>query len=209
MTTSERLKYYIEKSDYTFEQLGDLTGIAKSSLQRYTSGNTKKIPIEAVEKIAACLGVSALDILGWDSGIDSKTARNASVRIPVLGRIPAGIPFDAIEDIIGYEDIPSKWVAGGKEYFALKIEGDSMSDKYLAGDVIIYQKADTCDSGEECAVMVNGEDATFKKVIRQKNGIILQPLNISKYEPRFYSNEDIANLPVRVLGIAKEIRRKA
>ncbi len=55
--------------------------------------------------------------------------------------------------------------------------------------------------------MVNGNDATFKKVIKSDTGITLQPLN-SNYEPVFYSNEQIKKLPVRILGVAKEKRTK-
>ena len=66
MSVSERLKKLIEESEYSFEQLGELTGVAKSSLQRYASGDTKKIPIDAIEAVAPFLGVSAAYLMGWD-----------------------------------------------------------------------------------------------------------------------------------------------
>ena len=127
-------------------------------------------------------------------------------RIPVLGTIPAGIPIEMIEDVIDYEDIPSDWLLGGKQYFALKVKGDSMSPDYLDGDVVIVRKQATCENGDECIVAVNGFDATFKKVIKKESGIILQPLN-PNYEPLIYSNEDIEKLPVRILGVVNELRR--
>lgn len=127
-------------------------------------------------------------------------------RIPVLGTIPAGIPIEMIEDVIDYEDIPSDWLLGGKQYFALKVKGDSMSPDYLDGDVVIVRKQATCENGDECIVAVNGFDATFKKVIKKESGIILQPLN-PNYEPLIYSNEDIEKLPVRILGVVIELRR--
>lgn len=55
--------------------------------------------------------------------------------------------------------------------------------------------------------MVNGNDATFKKIIKSESGITLQPLN-AEYDPIFYNNEQIKELPVRIIGVAKEIRRK-
>lgn len=187
-------------------------GVPKSAVSNWKENWRNGIEVlpsnKNARKIAQYFGVAVDYIVGAEEPPQIK-APSSSVRIPVLGRIPAGIPIEAIEEVLDYEEIPTGWTVGNKEYFALKIEGDSMAEKYQSGDVVIFLRAETCDSGEECAVMVNGDDATFKKVIRQKNGIILQPLNISKYEPRFYSNEDIANLPVRVLGIAKEIRRKA
>ena len=75
------------------------------------------------------------------------------------------------------------------------------------GDVVLFEKANDCESGQHCAVMVNGNDATFKKVIKNEAGITLVPLN-EDFEPVFYSNKQIKELPVRVIGIAKEIRRK-
>ena len=75
------------------------------------------------------------------------------------------------------------------------------------GDIVIFEKVNNCENGQHCAVMVNGNDATFKKVLKSETGITLQPLN-SNYEPVFYSNKQIKELPVTIIGVAKEIRRK-
>lgn len=132
--------------------------------------------------------------------------QNKSIRIPVLGSIPAGIPMEMIEDIVDWEDISEEMLKGGKQYFALKIKGDSMFPEYLNDDVIIVLKQDNCESGQDCVVAVNGDDATFKRVFKTGNGITLQPLNNS-YMPIFYSNDDILNKPVKILGVVKQIRR--
>lgn len=131
---------------------------------------------------------------------------NARRSIPVFGRIPAGIPFEAIEDIRGYEDLSEELRLTNKEYFALEIEGNSMYPKYLSGDIVIFEQACDCESGDDCAVRINGDDATFKKVIKKADCIILQPLN-PDFEPIVidYSGE---NKPFFILGVAKEIRRK-
>lgn len=128
------------------------------------------------------------------------------IRVPVLGRIPAGIPIEAIQDIEDWEDYPISETVPGHRYFALKVKGDSMEPEYRDGDVIIIQGQEECNSGDDCAVMVNGEDATFKRVRIQTNGITLQPLN-TKYAPVFYPSKEVEDLPVRILGIAVEIRR--
>ena len=78
---------------------------------------------------------------------------------------------------------------------------------YNEGDTVIFLKSSDCESGSHCAVMVNGDDVTFKKVIKNEAGIILQPLN-EDFEPTFYSNKQIKELPVTIIGVAKEIRRK-
>ena len=119
-----------------------------------------------------------------------------------------GIPIEAIEDITDFEEIPAVWLNSDKQFFALTIKGNSMAPVYQTGDVVIFERASDCESGSHCAVMVNGDDVTFKKVIKTEAGVVLQPLNEEDYEPKFYSNKEIKELPLRIVGIAKEIRRK-
>ena len=82
-----------------------------------------------------------------------------------------------------------------------------MFPEYLDGDTLILLKQDNCESGDDCVVMVNGNDGTFKRVFKNENVIILQPLN-NQYSPMSYTNKEIEELPVRILGIVEEIRRK-
>lgn len=83
-----------------------------------------------------------------------------------------------------------------------------MAPQYQTGDVVIFEKTSNCESGQHCAVMVNGDDVTFKKVLKNEAGITLVPLNKDEFEPVFYSNKQIKELPVTIIGVAKEIRRK-
>lgn len=158
--------------------------------------NLRTPDIETIKKISTALNVAVEELIG----------DNKPNRIPVLGRIPAGIPIEMIEDIVDYEDISPDMLTGGKKYFALKIKGDSMSPKFLDGDVLIVRQQADCDNGAYAIIAVNGYDATFKKVIKRESGIILQPLNPA-YEPQIYTSEDIEKLPIRVLGVVVEIRR--
>lgn len=126
------------------------------------------------------------------------------IRVPVYGTIPAGVPMEAVEDIDDYEELDPRKFSPGHEYIALKVRGDSMYPKYLDGDVVILQVQETCESYDDCAVYVNGYDATLKTVI--KNGdesITLKPIN-PNYAPTTYREGDE---PVRILGIVKELRR--
>ncbi len=132
---------------------------------------------------------------------------NNTAMVLVYGTIPAGVPMECIEDIIDTEEIDADMLKGGKQYFGLKVKGDSMYPEYLDGDTLILLKQEDCESGEDCVVMVNGNDGTFKRVFKNENGIILQPLNNS-YQPMIYTNEQIENLPVRIIGVVDEIRRK-
>ncbi len=124
----------------------------------------------------------------------------------VYGTIPAGVPMECIEDIIDTEEIPIDMLKGGKQYFGLQIRGNSMSPEYREGDIIILEKVEDCESGDECVVMVNGNEGTFKKVIKNESGIILQPLN-PEYQPMVYTNEQIDQLPIKIIGKVVQLRR--
>lgn len=127
-------------------------------------------------------------------------------RIPIYGTIPAGIPIIAIQEIEGYEEIDPSMLRGGKRYFGLKVKGDSMYPLFLEGDTIIVRQQPDCESGQICAVRVNGDDATLKKVIKQGNTTILQPLN-PDFEPLFFVGS--ASEPsLEIMGVVVEIRRK-
>lgn len=89
----------------------------------------------------------------------------------------------------------------------LRIKGTSMMPEYLDGDTIILEKVDDCESGQDCVVMVNGQDGTFKRVFKNETGIILQPLNPT-FSPMVYSNEEIEKLPIKIIGKVVELRRK-
>jgi len=129
-----------------------------------------------------------------------------AVRIPVFGVVPAGIPMEAIEDILDYEEIPREMTAGGREYFGLRVKGDSMEPEYRNGDTILIAKQNDCENGQIAVIYVNGFDATLKRVVKTEDSIILQPLNPA-YDPMVYRLDDPEN-PITILGVVIEIRRK-
>ena len=161
--------------------------------------------IDKIEMLANYFDIKKSDLVESKSNEQGNGINSAIVF--VYGTIPAGIPMECIEDILDTEEISADMLKGGKQYFGLKIKGDSMEPDYLDGDVIIFQKQDDCENGDDCVVMVNGNDGTFKRVFKNENGIILQPLN-NKYQPMIYSNEQIETLPVKILGVFEELRRK-
>ena len=129
------------------------------------------------------------------------------VRIPILGNVAAGIPIEAIQEIIGWEEIPKK-LAAGSTCFALRVCGRSMEPRILAGDTVIIRQQPDVDSGDIAVVLVGGEEATVKRVKKQKDGIILVATNTTVYEPHFYSNQEIKDLPIQILGKVVEVRYK-
>lgn len=168
------------------------------------------IPSEYFPVFANDLGTT-VEYLTWQTDdpnpvqTESVEKRKTAIRIPVLGRVPAGIPLEAIEDIIDFEEIPADMVRGDSEYFGLRVSGDSMYPKYLEGDIIIVRRQDTCENGQDCVVYVNGYDATLKTVYLLDNGgIRLQPVN-PQYAPKSYF---VGDEPVSIAGVVVELRRK-
>lgn len=214
--TSKELGQYLkqkrEEADLTLRQVDYKTDITYSRLSMIENGTRKVTPI-ILKTLAKLYNLDYIDLYekaGYiDLAQDEKNALSNSSTAVVLvyGTIPAGIPMECIEDVLDTEEIPASMLKGGKQYFGLKVKGNSMFPTYLDGDTVIFEKVDDCESGQDCVVMVNGNDGTFKRVLKNENGIILQPLN-SEYEPLVFTNEQINNLPVKIIGIAKEIRRK-
>ena len=176
---------------------------SSASISQYESGD--RMPSDDIKlKMAEVFDCSVDYLLGKT---DSRKIASSSAVVLVYGTIPAGIPMEMIEDIIDTEEIDADMLKGGKEYFGLKIKGNSMYPEYLDGDTIILEKLDDVESGTDAVVMVNGNDGTFKRVFKNENGIILQPLN-PEFQPMVYTNEQIEKLPIRVIGKVVELRRK-
>ena len=161
--------------------------------------------IDKIQLLANYFGIQKSDLV--ESKSHDQIIQSNSALVFVYGTIPAGIPMECIEDIMDTEEISADMLRGGKQYFGLRVKGNSMEPEYLEGDTLILEKVDDCESGDDCVVMVNGNDGTFKRVFKNENGIILQPLNPS-YSPMVYTNEQIENLPIRILGVVVEFRRK-
>lgn len=206
-------------------ELAEKSGLPKSGISQYLNGIC--VPKNKnILKIAQVLKVNPDWLLGNSNLMENTTneditnsnlfSSNSAV-VLIYGKIPAGIPMECIEDVIGTEEISVDMLKGGKQYFGLKVNGHSMENKYLDGDILIIEKVENCESGDDCVVMVNGNEGTFKRVIKDedKQTIRLQPLNTTLdkngmplYEPITYTKEEIEKLPVRVIGKVVELRRK-
>ena len=136
----------------------------------------------------------------------AEAVQKRGVRVPVYGNVAAGIPIEAITDIEDYEEISQEMAATG-EYAALRIHGDSMEPKMSDGDVVIVRIQETIETGETAIVMINGSDATCKRIVRTSEGITLFSTN-PKYAPMVYTNQQIEELPIRIWGKVVELRAK-
>ncbi len=225
MLLGEIIKQYREEHNMSLQDFANLIGTSRSyihMLEKNVNPATNKPispSIETLKSLAKAMNINLetllkqlnneqniyLDENEYQKQFASQTTSSAIVF--VYGTIPAGVPLECIEDIIDTEEISSDMLKGGKQYFGLKVKGDSMEPEYLDGDTLILEKVDDCENGDDCVVMVNGDEGTFKRVRKNENGITLQPLN-AKYDPITFTNEQIENLPVKVIGIVEEIRRK-
>lgn len=158
---------------------------------------------DTLQKIADYFGVSVDYLLGKT---DTKTKKPTGVKIPVLGRVAAGIPIEAITDVEDWEEIPADMAKTG-EFAALRIRGDSMSPRMEDGDVVIVRIQEDCNSGDIAVVMINGCDATCKRLVKTTDGIRLESFNPA-YKPMTFTNQEVLELPVRLFGVVVELRAK-
>lgn len=207
--TAKRLQLAINNANMPAQELANRSGVAKASISQYVNGSHKPSNISS-GKMAPILDVNPLWLMGFD--VPMKTTPTATptihkgVSINVLGRVAAGIPVEAITDIIDTEEIPEEMAKTG-EFFGLQIHGDSMEPRMYEGDVVIVRKQEDAESGDIVIAMVNGDDATCKRLMKYAGGISLISLN-SKYPPMQYSNKEIEEKPVKIVGKVVELRGK-
>lgn len=168
------LKEEREKLGLTLTDVAELVGVNVSTILRCENGDIANMKRDKIVALSKALHISPAIIMGWDEPTQSKHT------IPVLGRVAAGIPIDAIEEIIDYEEITDKLASVG-ELFGLRIKGDSMTPRICDGDVVIVRKQSTADSGDIVIATVNGDDAVCKKLLIYGNTILLRSNN-SAYE---------------------------
>lgn len=224
MLLGEIIKEYRAKHNLSLQDFADKIGTSRSyihMLEKNINPSTNKPINPSIETLKSLANAMDLDVdtllkklddnqlifLNEEKYKEQFNTSTSTAVVLVYGTIPAGIPMECIEDILDTEEIPASMLKGGKQYFGLKVKGNSMFPTYLDGDTVIFEKVDDCESGQDCVIMVNGNDGTFKRVLKNETGIILQPLN-SDYAPLVFTNEQINDLPVKIIGIAREIRRK-
>lgn len=195
---AENLKILRDRKKITQQQLADKLDISRSTIGMYENGS-REPDFETLELIADFFNVNMDRLIGNLNPTNKRT-------IPVLGYVRAGIPIEAIEDILDYEEISEDMARQG-EYFGLKIQGDSMEPRMREGDVVIIRKQNIVDNGDIAVVLVNGNDATVKKFFKYDNGVHLMSFN-PKYDPFTYTPEQVNNLPVQVIGRVVELRAK-
>lgn len=218
MTLGNIVKQYRQTNDMSMDEFAKRCHLSKGYISMIENEinprNNKPIAptLPSLSKIASAMNLDLDSLLKLMDGTqeiilsDEKQSKPHGVKINVLGRVAAGIPIEAVEDVIDTEEITQEMAATG-EFFGLQIHGDSMEPRMCEGDVVIVRKQDDAESGDIVIAMVNGDDATCKRLRKYRDGIELISNNPS-YEPMFFSNEDIASKPVKIIGKVVELRGK-
>ncbi len=203
---ASRLARLIEERGILQNQLADAIGVSESAIGKWLL--QKALPrMGAIQKLADFFGVSKSYFLEGDEEEKEEEEEKDpdTVKIPILGRVVAGSPLEAVEYYEGDIEISAKMARQG-EFFALTVYGDSMEPTIWEGDIIICRAQQTAESGD-IAVITIGGDTTVKEIKRQREGVILIGHNADSYSPHFYSNTEIENFSLRIAGVVWEVRR--
>lgn len=207
MYLSENIRYLRKLNNLSQDKIAKELGYKSfTTIQKWEMGVAEP-SLAKLSRLAEIFQVDLDDLTHQPlfEGSPSKS-KTGGVRIPVLGKVAAGIPIEAVENIVDYEEISGKLICD-EDYFGLQIKGDSMEPRMQEGDVVIVRKQDNVDSGDTAIVMINQSDATCKKIKKTESGLMLIPNN-TKYETMFYSNDEIRSLPVTIIGKVIELRGK-
>lgn len=208
------LKELREAKGLSTREVYNLVDVSNSYLSLVENGHRRPSAI-VLKKLASVYNVDYLDLYvkagyadlaEYEKKPKTDVLGNPVVSIPILGTVKAGYDYLAQENWIGAVDVDKK-LADGNELFALKVHGDSMSPVLIEDDIVIIKKQDDFENGDIVVAIVNGDEATIKKGKKNENSILLQPLNPS-YEPLIFTYDEMESIPVKIIGIVKQLKRE-
>lgn len=207
MYIGENIRYLRTTNNISQEELAAALGYKSyTTITKWESGVSEPT-LKMANQIAAFFKISVNDLCYKKLSVPSTgVTHKKGVVIKVLGRVAAGIPIEAVEDVIDTEEITEEMAATGT-YFGLQIKGDSMVPNICDHDVVIVRQQDDAETGDTVIALVNGDDATCKRLKKYHDGIELIPNN-PNFQPIYFSNEEIQSKPVRIIGKVVELRRK-
>lgn len=209
MHIGENIKFLRTSRGYSQEELAKSLGYKSyTTITKWESGVSEPT-LKMTNEIAKFFNVSVNDLCYTKLDIPQiiKEKRHSKgVTINVLGHVAAGIPIDAIEDIIDAEEITEELAKTG-DFFGLKIKGDSMTPTICDGDIVIVRQQNDAENGEIVIATINGDEATCKRLRKYKEGIELASINPS-YDTFEFSNQEVIEKPVKIIGKVIESRRK-
>jgi repressor LexA len=201
---AKRINEAIKASGLSYAELEKMTGFSKSSIQRYATGETKKIPVDFIEKLANITNTDVRYLMGWEDEQPNALplVESKIYQVPVFSSVSAGFGAYACSDIIDYMPLFIENSADVPDMFCIKVTGQSMFPKIEDGDIIVVRKQDSVDSGSIAVVLVDGEEGFVKRVVYDNETIELQSIN-PEYAPKIFKGAEV--LRVRVVGIVKQV----
>lgn len=204
MTTGERMKARRKELGLSAEDVAAALNVSRATVFRYEKGDIEKLPGSTLEPLAKVLCTTVAYLMGWDEPTGKNCLPTDAVpidfshlkRIPILGRIPAGLPMYAEQNIEGYTYTD---LNGGADYFGLRVKGDSMDASGIRdGYVVIVRKQSVVDDGEIAVVLIDMEDATLKRFYKTGSTVTLMPQSTNPaHKPQVY---DLTKTHIDILG---------
>jgi repressor LexA len=193
MSIGSNIKRIRNQKNMTLEELAAKVGVSRQTLSRYETGIIPNISPSRIESLAAALATTPAELTGWNSEVQDY---HPSRRIPILGRISAGLPLYAEEQVEGTVLADLK---NDCEYFALRVKGDSMDAAHIFdGNILIVRKQNVVENGEIAVVMIDDNDATVKRFYCDHERVTLMPQSTNpQHQPQFY---DTTKTSVRIIG---------
>ena len=191
-----------KEANMTQQELASKLYVSQQAVGKWERGEATPNP-ETIVAMSRIFGVSADTLLGESA----PPLSTGGTWVPVLGDVAAGIPIEAVENVVDYEEIDTAMAANGK-YYGLRIKGSSMEPRIREGDVVIVRQQEDADTGDTAVVLVNGESATVKRIKKEPDGGLWLLPNNPAYDPQHYSPAEVAEKPARIIGKVVELRGK-
>lgn len=211
----ERLKALRSDAKMSQKELAKRLFMSQQAIGKWETGASTPNP-ETLVKIAAIFGVTVDQLLGNQDINITATAGSIAQEsnfipyrptgtVPVLGRIAAGVPIEAVEEVEGYEPVT---VSDPENCYYLRVDGDSMIGAGIqSGDLVLIRQQQCADPGQIVACKVNGDEATLKRFRKQGETVLLMPEN-PNYEPIVVPAKDFETGYAQIFGVAIEVKRK-
>ena len=208
----ENMKVLRKLNNISQKELATKLFVTPQAVSKWERGESTPNP-DALVKMADIFSVTVDQLLGSQSALqhDRMETDNNFIpyrptgTVPVLGRIAAGVPISAIEEVEGYEPVT---VSDPENCYYLRVEGDSMTGAGIqSGDLVLIRQQPTADNGQIVACKVNGDEATLKRFHQQGATVLLMPEN-PNYEPIVVPAKDFDTGYAQIFGVAIEVKRK-
>ncbi|MEB6466354.1 LexA family transcriptional regulator [Staphylococcus epidermidis] len=206
MTKEKDLKYLMEKKSGSVKAFSTEIGLAYTTVRSILERGIFNAKVENVIKICNGLNIRPEDIMDIKKPepIESSIETLPVKKIPVVSKISAGLPIYSEENLVDYIYFATNKLNSDKEEFGLKVSGDSMDKIFQDGDIVVVEKDSIVENGQLGVVMVNGYNATVKRIRYNKNQVILIPeSNNPEHLPQVYGEDDEVKIIGRIVASQK------